>query len=135
VSIQHVHVALVVAAPRAVLVAGEDGHLTDEPLGRRRGALGDDGPLVDHPRIDRESRHGLGVREITQVDREQATRPQRLRDRDQGPIDRLRVGEVAQHVPDRDDRVRLRDRVVRQHELADLLRPGGVRAGQVEHRG
>jgi hypothetical protein len=38
-------------------------------------------------------------------------------------------------MPDRDDRVRLRDRIVRKHQFPDLPRVPGVRPRQVEHRG
>lgn len=38
-------------------------------------------------------------------------------------------------MPDRDDRVRLRDRIVRKDQLPDLPRIPGVRPRQLEHRG
>jgi hypothetical protein len=38
-------------------------------------------------------------------------------------------------VPDRDDRIRLRDRIVRTHQLPDLPCVPSVRPRQVEHRG
>lgn len=48
--------------------------------------------------------------------------------------DGLFVGEVVEDVADRDDRVRSRERVVREHDLVDVLRLGNVLACEIEHR-
>jgi hypothetical protein len=132
---QDVLVAFVVAAPGAVLVPKEHGHLADERGWGGRRALGDDGPLVGHPGPDGEARSGFGVAEVAEIQRHEAARPQGLCDRDEGSVDRGGFGEVAQLVPDRDDRVRVRDRIVRKDQLPDLPRIPGVRPRQLEHRG
>ena len=61
-------------------------------------------------------------------------RPERLGDRHQGTVHRVEIGEIVQRVTDPHDGVRLRDRVVGQSVLADLLSIADVVPRQLEHR-
>ncbi len=134
VSIEHVVMAFVVAPPRTVGVPREHRHLPDEPIRRRRGARRDDGPVVVDPSHGVRCGRRFRIGPIAEVDRDEPPRPERLRDRDERPVDRVGAREVAQRVPDRDDRVGARDRIVGERQEADLLCAGRVLARQVEHR-
>src|SRR5262245_49777769 len=59
---------------------------------------------------------------------------ERFRDRGQRTPYGGFVTQIVQDVPDRDDRVRVRERVVREHDLADVFCISGNVTCQLEHR-
>ena len=86
-------------------------------------------------------RHGVGgvpagftPGEIAQVDREQTAGADGPSDRDQGLIDGGSVREVVENVADGDDRVRLRQGILRENEPANVIGSSRIRARQLEHR-
>src|SRR5512132_577052 len=72
---QDVVVALVVTAPRPVVVADEGRHLPHEAVRRRDRVPGDDGPVVVDAALAGPVSPRLSPFEIAQVDREDAPRP------------------------------------------------------------
>src|SRR5262245_64245017 len=96
---------LVVASPRAVLVADEDGHVAYEAIGRRDRVLGDDGPVVADPPRGRPVPARRGPLQVADVDGQHAAGTQRLREGDERALDRRLVRQVTERVPDADDGV------------------------------
>jgi hypothetical protein len=76
---------------------------------------------------------GLPIGKVADVDGEQATRPQRSRDRGERLVDGAFIGQAAEHVADRDHGVGRRQHVAGKDQRADVLCGRCVAAGQVEH--
>ena len=94
------------AAPRARAVRDERRDVADEPVRGRRGELGDDGPVRLDPGERRLARPDPPEIQVQDIDREHPARPQRVGHGRQRRLDGGRAGQVAERVPDRDDRVR-----------------------------
>lgn len=124
---------LVVAAPRAVSVADEGCHPSDESTWRRDRELGHEDPLVISPDLGGGLAPGAAPRQVAQVDGHDAAGAKGAGDGHEGSVDCRFVVEVAQHVADRDNGVGRRDSVVGEAELADVSCMGCVSACQVEH--
>ena len=131
---QHVAVTLVRAPIASVRVADERGEIPVEPVRRRLTEPRHDRPVVADPPLRHRVQPGGTPLEVTQVDGEQTARPQRPGQRDQAAPDRGRVGQVVEGVPDPDDRVHHRHRIVRQHQRLHLLGARHRRPGEFQHR-
>ena len=106
---QDVLMTLVVTSPRSVLVLHEDRHLTNEPIGRGNGTLGDDRPVIRNPRGGGGRTPRLPVGQVAEIDREQSAGTEGMGDRRESPLDRRGIRQVVQDVTDRDDRIGIRE--------------------------
>jgi hypothetical protein len=120
---QDVLVALAAAAPGVVAVAYERGDVPDDLVGGQPGELGDDGPVRAGPGHVPLGRAYRAVLQVADVNREDPARPQRSGHGDQRAVDGRGVRQVADHVPDRDDRVRGWQRIVREPEPPQVHLP------------
>ena len=125
---------LVVSTPGAVVAADEGGDLPNKPVVRWSREPGDDGPVItDVPNVRCVASGGAPL-EVAEVDGKHAAGAERFRDRGQRTPYSGFVTQIVQDVPDRNDRIRVRERVVREHDLADVFRISGNVACQLEHR-
>ena len=132
---EHILVVFAVTPPGTVRVGQERGDVPDEPVCSRHREFGDDRPILTHLREIRSVSPGTAPFQITDIKGKQSTRTQRSSDRDQRPVDRPSIREVAERVTDGHDRVGLRQWVIGQRELAHFLcRVTYQLASDIEHR-
>ena len=132
---EHILVVFAVTPPGTVRVGQERGDVPDEPVCSRHREFGDDRPILTDLREIRGVSPGTAPFQITDIKGKQSTRTQRSGDRDQRPVDRPSIREVAERVTDGHDRVGLRQRVIGQRELTHFLRRVTYQlAGDIEHR-
>src|SRR5262249_20693129 len=125
---------LFVTTPRAVLGTDEGGDLPDKPVGRWTREPGEDGPVITDVTYVGGIAPGRGPFEVAEVDGKHAAGAERFRDRGQRTPYGGLITQIVQDVPDRDDRVRVRERGVRGDDLADFFRISGNLACQLQHR-
>src|SRR5262249_3127361 len=126
--------ALVVPTPGAVVVAEEGGDLPDKPVVRWSREPGDDGPVITDVTCVRGVPSGRAPLEVAEAHGQHAAGAERARDRDERAPPGAFVAQMVKEVADRDDRVRVRRRVVREDQPADVFRVGSDLACQIEHR-
>ena len=132
---EHILVVFAVTPPGTVRVGQERGDVPDEPVCSRHREFGDDRPILTDLREIRSVSPGTAPFQITDIKGKQSTRTQRSSDRDQRPVDRPSIREVAERVTDGHDRVGLRQWVIGQRELAHFLcRVTYQLASDIEHR-
>jgi UDP-N-acetylmuramoyl-L-alanine---L-glutamate ligase len=130
---KHVLVPLVVAPPGSGTVGHERGGLADEPVRGRPGVLGNDGPVLGYPARALLARIDPAEGQVQDVEREHPARPQRARHGHQRPVDGRRIGDVADRVADRDDRVRGGQRILGQGDPSQVRARAKRRSRQRKH--
>jgi hypothetical protein len=78
--------------------------------------------------------HRLPPAEVTEIDREDAPGTESSGGRHECAFDGRFIREIAQDVANRDDRVTVGERIIRQDQPANRLRTGGDVPRQLEHR-